>query len=263
VQPFVQAVDPLEPTVSGVGGPVLGLPDPAVGPLLGATNGAPDVPVGPIDASVQPVVGAGAPHGFGESVRSAMDAIANGLAATSSAPARLAAMVFLLGLLAARLSGTVSAVAGYAFAGTGVSVRSAWLTSWGSARCLVVNASQAMSTSFVSTASARGSSFSASRRSGSNGGGVLAALTERGPLRPFDGGVNPRGIFGSVGDSGLGRFMRVLLFIAAGLLALAALPARALRERGFPWLRMGLRLSFAVIAASILLALGVVLLVAP
>jgi hypothetical protein len=120
-----------------------------------------------------------------------------------------------------------------------------------------------MSTSFVSTASSPGSSFSAARRSRRSAGGVLAALVERGPLRPFDGSLSPRGIFGSVGDAGLGRFLKVLLFAAAGLLALAVLPARALRRRGFPWLRTGLRVSFAVIAASILLALGVVLLVAP
>jgi hypothetical protein len=262
VQPLVQVVDPLEPTASGVVDPVVGLPDPLVAPLLGAPDGANDVPMQAIDAA-QPVFGAGAPHGLGESVRSAVDAIASGLAATSSAPARLAALVFLLGVMAARLSGTVSAVAGYAFAGAGVSVRSAWLTSWGSARCLVVNASQTMSTPFVSTASSPGSSFSAARRPRGNGSGVLAVLAGRGPLRPFDGSLNPRGILGSVGDSGLSRFLRVLLFIAAGLLTLAVLPARALRRRGFPWLRTGLRLSFAVIAASILLALGVVLLIAP
>jgi hypothetical protein len=263
VQPLVQVVDPLEPTVSGVVDPVVGLPDPVVAPLLGAPEGATDVPMQAIDAAAQPVFGAGAPHGLGESVRSAVDAIASGLAATSSAPARLVALVFLLGVMAARLSGTVSAVAGYAFAGAGVSIRSAWLTSWGSARCLVVNASQTMSTSFVSTASSPGSSFSAARRSRRSGSGVLAALAEPGPLRPFDGSLNPRGILGSVGDSGLSRFLKALLFIAAGLLTLAMLPARTLRRRGFPWLRTGLRLSFAVIAASILLALGVVLLVAP
>ena len=92
---------------------------------------------------------------------------------------------------------------------------------------------------------------------------MLAALTEQGSLRPFDGRLHPRRILGSVGESGLGRFAKVLLLIAAGLLTLAGVPARTLRRRGVPSPRIGLRVSFAVTAASILLALAVVLVFAP
>jgi hypothetical protein len=271
VQPLVQTTDPLQPTLPGLLDPVADLPNPAVQPLLDPTGGvagnAGALAETADGVAAQPVIGVEEPHGLAESVRSAVDSIANGLAATSSASARLAALVFLLGVMAARLSSTASAVAGYAFAGAGVSIRSAWLTSWGSARCLVVNASQAMSTSFGSTASAPASSFSGSRRSAGaavrRGGGVLTALAERGPLHPFAGGATPRRIPGRVGDSGLGHFLKVLFFIAAGLLALAALPARAFRRRGVPSLRTGLRLSFAVTAVAIMVGMGVVLLLAP
>ena len=265
VQPLVQALPPAEPPLPGGLDTNMGLPDPGAQNLVQAAGDATNVPVA--SDAAPPFSGAEESHGLGESIRSAMDAIANGLAATSSATARLAALVFLLGVMAARLSGTASTVAGYAFASAGVSMRSAWLTSWGSARCVVLNAPRAISASFRSPASVPGESFSASRPFtrpvGNGSGGVLGALVERGPLRPFDRPLNPRGILGGVENSRFGRFLRVLLLTAAGLLALAALPARALRRRGIRLPRTALRLTFAVVALSILLAVGVVLAFAP
>jgi hypothetical protein len=55
----------------------------------------------------------------------------------------------------------------------------------------------------------------------------------------------------------------VLLLVATGLLGLAALPGRALQRREIVLLPARVRISLAAVAVSVLLAVGIVLLVAP
>lgn len=254
-----------------VGSPGVGLVDSPVQPLLGLPNGdaaATDTNpfLGGTDTTVEPVIGAGQSHGIDESAGSLLDSIANGLSSSAAVYGRAAALVLLLGLMAARLSATMTAVAAYATAGVGESVRTGWLTSWGSARCLVVNASRAVAVPFASAFQGAPSPASAGgqgrpvRRSG---GGALGAFVRRRPPWPFQGHLGPRGIPGSVKGAGLADFLRVLLWVAGGLLALAAVPARMLGRGRLLVLSAPLKLSFAVAGVSTLLVVGIVLLSAP
>jgi hypothetical protein len=102
-----------------------------------------------------------------------------------------------------------------------------------------------------------------SASAGGKAGGILSVLAGQGPARPFDKPVGAGGMLGRTGDSGFRRFLGVLLLVATGLLGLAALPGRVLQRREIVLLPARVRVSLAAVAVSVLLAVGIVLLVAP
>jgi hypothetical protein len=271
-QPVLDPTDPLGGALTGAAPgtvvpdpgalPPTGLPDP-----LGGASGA-DLGAHPLLGPPDPAFGPGGPHGIGDSVRSVLDAIANGVSSSAAAHGRIVALALLLGLMAARLSGAVTAFAGYAVAGVGTSIRTGWLTSFGPARCAVVNAARIASLPFASASlspplSPRGRAAAPSVRE--RIGGVLGVTA--GPLAPFHRTLGPfpgrgrlEGIVGAAPGTGFGRFLRLLLIAAGGLLAVAALQARALARRHLPLMMERMSLLLAVIGVSMLIGVGVVLL---
>jgi hypothetical protein len=259
-QQLAQAPDPLGQTLSDTLGAGTALPDaslpppltPPDGPLalkdeLGGTTGT-------LTDTAAHTFGTGDSHEIGESTRSLLDAVANGLSSTGAVYGRAAALVLLLGLMAMRLSSAMTVATAYATAGIGESMRTGWLTSWGSVRCFAVNASRLVSAPLPSVARIGGGALGGVFQP--PGQGALGEVAGLRPPNPFRGYPGPRAIV----DGGTGRSARQ--FLAALLLAGASLlaAARLLERRG---LLQWVRLCIAVIGASILLAVGLVLALAP
>ena len=252
-QQLAQAPDPLGQTLSDTLGAGTALPDASLPPPLtppdelGGTTGS-------LTDTAADTFGTGGSHEIGESTRSLLDAVANGLSSTGAVYGRAAALVLLLGLMAMRLSSAMTVAAAYATAGIGESMRTGWLTSWGSVRCFAVNASRLVSAPFPSVARTGGGALgSPFQRLGQ---GALAEVAGLRPPNPFRGHPGPRAIVGSVTRRSARQLIGVLLLAAASLLALA----RLLERRG---LLPRLRVCIAVIGTSVLVAVGIVLALAP
>ena len=245
-QQLAQAPDPLGQTLSDTLG--AGTASPLTPPdELGGTTGT-------LTDTAAHTFGTGDSHEIGESTRSLLDAVANGLSSTGAVYGRAAALVLLLGLMAMRLSSAMTVATAYATAGIGESMRTGWLTSWGSVRCFAVNASRLISAPLPSVARIGGGALGGVFQP--PGQGALGEVAGLRPPNPFRGYPGPRAIV----DGGTGRSARQ--FLAALLLAGASLlaAARLLERRG---LLQWVRLCIAVIGASILLAVGLVLALAP
>jgi hypothetical protein len=233
----------------GMTGPDVGLPQPLTLPdELGGTTGS------AVDSTPDTFVGVS--HDFGESTRSVLDAVANGLSTTAAVYGRAAALVVLLGFMAMRMSTAISATAAYATAGIGDSIRTGWLTSWGTVRCLSANASRAVSAPFLSASSASTSARTLGTVFQSSGRDVLGGLGDMQPRNPFRRDPSPPATGRRAGSTSSGRFLIALLLAAAG-------PLVAARELWRRRLLMRLTLFLAVLGASILIAVGTVLALVP
>jgi hypothetical protein len=251
--PLAQAPEPLGQTLADTVGAGTALPDASLPPPLtppdelGGTTGS-------LTDTAADTFGTGGSHEIGESTRSLLDAVANGLSSTGAVYGRAAALVLLLGLMAMRLSSATTVAAAYATAGIGESMRTGWLTSWGSVRCFAVNASRLVSAPFPSVARIGGGALGGVFQPPGQGAlGEVAGLRPRNPFRGYPG---PRAIVDGGTGRSAGQFLAALLLAGASLLA----AARLLERRG---LLQRVRLCIAVIGASILLGVGIVLALAP
>jgi hypothetical protein len=243
----------LPPTLGGAQVAVAGLPDASLPPPLtppdelGGTTGS-------LTDTAADTFGTGGSHEIGESTRSLLDAVANGLSSTGAVYGRAAALVLLLGLMAMRLSSATTVAAAYATAGIGESMRTGWLTSWGSVRCFAVNASRLVSAPLPSVARIGGGALGGVFQP--PGQGALGEVAGLRPPNPFRGYPGPRTIIDGGTGRSAGRLLAALLLAGASLLA----AARLLERRG---LLQRVRLGIAVMGASILLGVGIVLALAP
>jgi hypothetical protein len=260
-QPLAQAPDPLGQTLADTVGTEMPVPGGGLPPLTPPDGppplGLPDElggTTGSLTDTAADTFGTGVSHEFGESTRSVVDAVANGLSSTAAVYGRAAALVLLLGLMAMRMSTTMTAAAAYANAGIGESIRTGWLTSWGSVRCLAVNASRVVSASFPSVTPTGGRAVGGVLQP--SGRGVLGGLAELRPPNPFRRHPSPGSIGGGVARGSARLFLGALVLAGTSLLA----AARLLQRRGR---LLRLRLCVAVIGASVLVAVGIVLALVP
>jgi len=284
LDPIVTTTQPFAQAVGGVAEPAAGIADPIISDV------APNVPAADsylptTDGWFDPAVVAGVspreevlavggdPGGIGGVVGSILDSMANGSIAVPTGTAQYASVVALVaavGFTASRFGSAASSLAGASAGGSSgggirVGVRLAWLASWESARCVLASASGLVGTSapaLLASATSAGV------------GGFAANQSPTGGASATHAGETVRSLFGQFAALGrpeasslpgltspgwsFGRMLRGLLLLAGGLLALAVFP---LRHRG----RMAaspVRLSLAVMGTSILLAMGVVLLLA-
>jgi hypothetical protein len=252
-QPLAQASDPFGQTLTDTLGAGTALPDASLQPPLTPPDGLGGT-TGLLTDTAADTFGTGGSHEIGESTRSLLDAVANGLSSTGAVYGRAAALVLLLGLMAMRLSSAMTVATAYATVGIGESMRTGWLTSWGSVRCFAVNASRLISAPLPSVARIGGGALGGVFQP--PGQGALGEVAGLRPPNPFRGYPGPRAIV----DGGTGRsarqFLGALLLAGASLLA----AARLLERRG---LLQRVRLCIAVMGASILLGVGIVLALAP
>jgi hypothetical protein len=144
--------------------------------------------------------------------------------------------------------------AAYATAGIGESMRTGWLTSWGSVRCFAVNAFRLVSAPLPSVERIGGAALGGVYQPPGQGAlGEVAGLRAPNPFRGYPG---PRAIVNGGTGRSAGKFLGAILLAGASLLA----AARLLERRG---LLQRLSICLAVMGASILLAVGIVLVLAP
>jgi hypothetical protein len=276
LDPVVSTTQPLTDAAGGLAQPVAGIADPITSNLVPHVQTT-DSYIRGADAwfdsafvpGLSPHEGAVAatsdPGGIGAVAGSILDSVANGSIAlpTGTAPyASVVALVAALGFTASRFGSAASGVAEASGAGSSggvirLGVRLAWLASWDSARCVLASAAGLAGTSSPALlASATGGGFAANQggasatRTGETVRSLLGELTAPGKPKgsSLPGLVSPGWSFG--------HLLRGLLLLAGGLLGLAVFPVRH-RGRMAP---SPVRLSLAVMALSILLAMGIVLL---
>jgi hypothetical protein len=267
----------------GLAQPVGGIAEPVTEPIT--SNLAPHIPAADsylrgADAGFSSAVGAGLspqetavaaagdPGGIGGVVGSILDSVADGSLAPPAGTAHYASVVALvaaLGFTASRFGSAVSSLAGSSGGGIRLGVRLAWLAAWDSSRCVIASTSGLAGTSspaiLASATSAGVGGFPAKESAAGGTSAARAGETVRSFLGQIVAPGRPEGspLPGPMSPAwSFGRLLRGLLLLAGGLLGLAVFPVR---HRG-QMSESPVRVSLAVIAISILIAMGVVLLVA-
>jgi len=281
--PMAPVPDPVAEAAGGLTQPVAGIADSITEPtisnlaphlsaadsyLRGVDAGFASAVTAGLSPHEGPIAVAGDPGGIGGLAGSIVDSVIDAagslaLPAGTAHHASVVALVAALGFTASRLGSAASGLA-VSGGGIGLGLRFAWLAAWDSTRCVLASASGLAGASPATLASATSAGFGGFAATQSATGGTSATRVG-GTVRSLFGKIAP--VDGPEGSSfpglrdpawSFGRLLRGLLLLAGGLLALAVFP---IRHRG-QMAASPVRRSLAVMAISILLAMGVVLLLA-